>query len=251
VTAFGPDEAWAVGAAGTVIHLARGAVTRYTLASRAWLRAVAGSGPDDVWIGGDGGTLLHYDGRDFHAVSHPLGARAALTGIAVSRGALWAVGPSGDRLQPFAGSEASSLAGRMWNRSLDKARALERFGARVAGSPAEAVGGAERVHIVLSDDATVDAVLEQAAPAIGKGALVLDHTTVSPAGNRGDRRRARRGGRARRGARGRARALHEAVDRWGAGGRPMGRRRSADGAPEVGRWGAGGRTMGRRRSDDG
>jgi hypothetical protein len=95
VTAFGPDEAWAVGAAGTVIHVVRGAVTRYTLASRAWLRAVAGTGPGDVWIGGDGGTLLHYDGRELHAVSHPLGARAALTGLAISRGALWAVGPSG------------------------------------------------------------------------------------------------------------------------------------------------------------
>jgi 3-hydroxyisobutyrate dehydrogenase-like beta-hydroxyacid dehydrogenase len=70
----------------------------------------------------------------------------------------------------------------VWNRSLDKARALERFGARVAGSPAEAVAGAERVHIVLSDDVAVDAVLGQAAPAIGKDALVLDHTTVSPAG---------------------------------------------------------------------
>ncbi len=70
----------------------------------------------------------------------------------------------------------------VWNRSLDKARALERLGARVAQSPAEAVAGAARVHVVLTDDAAVDAVLEQAAPAIGKDALVLDHTTTSPAG---------------------------------------------------------------------
>lgn len=48
-----------------------------------------------MWIGGDGGTLIHYDGRAFHPVSHPLGAGAAITGIASARGALWAVGPSG------------------------------------------------------------------------------------------------------------------------------------------------------------
>ncbi|MCC6555375.1 MAG: NAD(P)-dependent oxidoreductase [Polyangiaceae bacterium] len=69
-----------------------------------------------------------------------------------------------------------------WNRSVEKARALEPLGARVAASPAEAVGGATRVHVALSDDAAVDAVLEQAAPAIGREALVLDHSTTSPAG---------------------------------------------------------------------
>jgi hypothetical protein len=95
VAAFGPDEAWAVGAAGAVIHVTGGAVTRYTLPSGEWLRAVAGTSPADVWIGGDGGTLLHYDGRAFHPVAHPLGGHAALTGVASARGSLWAVGPSG------------------------------------------------------------------------------------------------------------------------------------------------------------
>jgi len=95
VAAFGPDEAWAVGADGALVHVASSAVTRYALGSHAWLRAVAGSGPKDVWMGGDDGTLLHYDGREFHAVSHPLGARAAITSIALAHGAVWAVGPSG------------------------------------------------------------------------------------------------------------------------------------------------------------
>jgi hypothetical protein len=95
VMAVGSDEAWAVGAAGAVVRVKGGAVTRYTLPSGEWLRAVAGSGPDDVWIGGDGGTLVHYDGRAFHPMQHPLGARAAFTGIVSSRGMLWAVGPSG------------------------------------------------------------------------------------------------------------------------------------------------------------
>lgn len=95
VAAVSADEAWAVGAAGTVVHVRGGAITRYALASGEWLRAVFASGPDDVWIGGDGGTLLHHDGRAFHPVAHPLGARATITGIAASRGAVWAVGPSG------------------------------------------------------------------------------------------------------------------------------------------------------------
>lgn len=95
VAAAGAGEAWAVGAAGLVVHVRGGAVTRYTLESGEWLRAVFAAGPDDVWIGGDGGTLIHYDGRAFHPVNHPLGARAAITGIASARGELWAVGPSG------------------------------------------------------------------------------------------------------------------------------------------------------------
>jgi 3-hydroxyisobutyrate dehydrogenase-like beta-hydroxyacid dehydrogenase len=69
---------------------------------------------------------------------------------------------------------------RVWNRSRDKAEALVAFGAEVASDPADAVRGAERVHVVLSDDAAVDAVLDAAMPALG--GTVIDHTTVSPAG---------------------------------------------------------------------
>lgn len=95
VAAFGDDEAWAVGAAGTVVHVGRGGVSRFTLPSGAWLRAVAGTGPDDVWIAGDGGTLLHHDGKTVRSVAHPLGPRAVFTGLAFARDALWAVSPSG------------------------------------------------------------------------------------------------------------------------------------------------------------
>jgi 3-hydroxyisobutyrate dehydrogenase-like beta-hydroxyacid dehydrogenase len=71
---------------------------------------------------------------------------------------------------------------RVWNRSLDKAQPLGVLGARVAQSPAEAADGAERVHLALSDDAVVDAVLEEAAPAIARDTLVIDHSTTLPAG---------------------------------------------------------------------
>jgi 3-hydroxyisobutyrate dehydrogenase-like beta-hydroxyacid dehydrogenase len=69
-----------------------------------------------------------------------------------------------------------------WNRTLERARPLEKLGAALAASPAEAVRGAERVHLLLSDDAAVDGVLEQARPGLAREAFVVDHTTVSPAG---------------------------------------------------------------------
>lgn len=71
----------------------------------------------------------------------------------------------------------------VWNRTIDKARALEACGARVAASPAEAVRGAERVHLCLSDDAAVEAVLASIGP-LDPSVPVIDHTTVSPEGAR-------------------------------------------------------------------
>ena len=53
---------------------------------------------------------------------------------------------------------------RVWNRTRDKARALEAYGARAFEDPAEAARGAQRVHLTLSDDAAVDDVLERSAP---------------------------------------------------------------------------------------
>jgi 3-hydroxyisobutyrate dehydrogenase len=71
---------------------------------------------------------------------------------------------------------------RVWNRTADKARALEARGARAFDDPAEAARGAARVHLALSDDGAVDAVLARVAPALDEGATVIDHTTVSPSG---------------------------------------------------------------------
>ncbi len=71
---------------------------------------------------------------------------------------------------------------QVWNRSPDKARALEADGAKAFADPADAVRGADRVHLCLSDDAAVDDVLELARPGFGAGVVVVDHTTTSPAG---------------------------------------------------------------------
>jgi 3-hydroxyisobutyrate dehydrogenase-like beta-hydroxyacid dehydrogenase len=71
----------------------------------------------------------------------------------------------------------------VWNRTESKARALAALGATVARSPEEAVAGVERVHMALSDDAAVDAMLERIAPSVER-AVVIDHTTTSPAGTK-------------------------------------------------------------------
>lgn len=73
---------------------------------------------------------------------------------------------------------------QVWNRSLDKARALEADGVVVCATAADAVRGATRVHIVLSDDAAVDAVLAAARPGLAPDAIVFDHSTTSTAGAR-------------------------------------------------------------------
>ena len=69
---------------------------------------------------------------------------------------------------------------RVWNRTPGKAAALVPEGAVAAADPAEAVRGADRVHVVLTDDAAIDAVLAAAAPE--RGALIIDHSTTSTAG---------------------------------------------------------------------
>ncbi|MDO8419210.1 MAG: NAD(P)-binding domain-containing protein [Rubrivivax sp.] len=67
----------------------------------------------------------------------------------------------------------------VWNRSAAKARALEADGIRAFADPAAALAGAERIHLSLSDDASVDAVLEPIAAAIPAATWIVDHTTTA------------------------------------------------------------------------
>ncbi len=69
----------------------------------------------------------------------------------------------------------------VWNRTIEKARALTAFGATVADTPADAVRGASRVHLVLTDDAVVEDVIAQLRPGLSPDAIILDHTTTQPA----------------------------------------------------------------------
>jgi 3-hydroxyisobutyrate dehydrogenase len=68
----------------------------------------------------------------------------------------------------------------VWNRSPEKARALEADGAIAFTTPAEALHGVEQLHLTLADDASVDAVLEPLAGAIDDALWIVDHTTTAP-----------------------------------------------------------------------
>ena len=77
----------------------------------------------------------------------------------------------------------------VWNRTADKARLLVDDGAKAFDDPALAARGATRVHLTLSDDASVDEVLERARPGIDRSATIIDHTTTSPPGTAARMRR--------------------------------------------------------------
>ena len=71
---------------------------------------------------------------------------------------------------------------QVWNRTSSKAKALESYGAKSFETAAEAVGGAAIVHVTLKDDASVNEVLEAAAPGLMPGAIIVDHTTTTKEG---------------------------------------------------------------------
>lgn len=71
---------------------------------------------------------------------------------------------------------------QVWNRSTDKAKALEEYGAIAFANAADAVKGADRIHLCLKDDEAVDDVLQQALTGMQPGAVIIDHTTTSVAG---------------------------------------------------------------------
>ena len=73
---------------------------------------------------------------------------------------------------------------QVWNRSAAKAQALQALGAKACVDAAQAVRGAERIHLSLADDASVDAVLELVAGTIAAATPVIDHTTTAPSPTR-------------------------------------------------------------------
>lgn len=76
----------------------------------------------------------------------------------------------------------SGVTVQVWNRTPAKAKILEKDGAKAFESPAEAVKGADWIHLTLKDDDSVDEVLEMAFPGLKQGAIIIDHTTTSAAG---------------------------------------------------------------------
>jgi 3-hydroxyisobutyrate dehydrogenase len=71
---------------------------------------------------------------------------------------------------------------QVWNRSPEKAKALEIYGAKSFDKVEEAVRSTDRIHLTLSDDKAVDEVLEKASSGFEPGAIIIDHTTTSVPG---------------------------------------------------------------------
>src|ERR1035438_759931 len=71
---------------------------------------------------------------------------------------------------------------QVWNRTASKAKALETIGAKAFQEPSDAVKGADRIHLTLSDDQAVDSILEKASPGFEPGVIIIDHTTTSSSG---------------------------------------------------------------------
>jgi 3-hydroxyisobutyrate dehydrogenase-like beta-hydroxyacid dehydrogenase len=68
----------------------------------------------------------------------------------------------------------------VWNRTLARARPLAEFGIRVAETPAEAVEGADRVHLALPHDEAVADVIDLFRETLDADTVLVDHTTASP-----------------------------------------------------------------------
>ena len=68
----------------------------------------------------------------------------------------------------------------VWNRSPERAKALEAHGAKAFTDAAAAIQGVDRIHLSLGDDASVDAVLEPLAGVIPAATPIVDHTTTAP-----------------------------------------------------------------------
>ena len=68
----------------------------------------------------------------------------------------------------------------VWNRTFEKAKALEEDGIIAFRDAAEAARGAARIHICVRDDDSVDSILQAALPGIDRSAIIADHTTVLP-----------------------------------------------------------------------
>ena len=91
----GPDDVWAGGDDGTMIHFSGVAFTMVATASTASIRGLWGSGPNDVWAVGDANTIQHWDGTAWSLV---VGGQLfpELNGIwGIGPDEIWAVGDGG------------------------------------------------------------------------------------------------------------------------------------------------------------
>jgi len=67
----------------------------------------------------------------------------------------------------------------VWNRTAARTATLKSEGANAFVDAADAVRGVDRIHLSLSDDASVDGVLEPLAGLIAPSTWIIDHTTTA------------------------------------------------------------------------
>ncbi len=85
----GPDDVWAVGWFGTIMHWDGTTWTRFESGTQWPLFGIWGSGPNDVWAVGRYGTVLHWDGASWSAV--PSNTTSELVGVwGNGTGEVWA-----------------------------------------------------------------------------------------------------------------------------------------------------------------
>ena len=72
----------------------------------------------------------------------------------------------------------------VFNRSRQRARALQSDGAIVADSAAQAAGAAEVIFTMLPDTPDVEQMVAEIAPTVDAGRIVIDMSTIAPAGAR-------------------------------------------------------------------
>lgn len=86
-----PDDVWACGSEGTIVHYDGKEMTLVPSNTDVRLLAVHGTAPDDVWFVGEMGTTLHWDGSTMTEVSHV--ADSTLLGVwANGREDVWTIG---------------------------------------------------------------------------------------------------------------------------------------------------------------
>lgn len=71
---------------------------------------------------------------------------------------------------------------QVWNRTAEKAKALEADGAVAFDKIVDAVKGVSRIHLTLKDDVSVNKVLNAASVGFEPGVVIIDHTTTSVEG---------------------------------------------------------------------
>ncbi len=105
--AAAPDEVWAAGDHGVVVHWLSGTATRAIVAPGVRFQAASGTAPGEVWAVGWAGAVYHYRNGSWSQVAS--GTSADLDGVwALARDNVWIVGSAGTVLH-WDGATLSSV----------------------------------------------------------------------------------------------------------------------------------------------